>query len=115
MSKRGDLSLFFEGNLVTYFRRIDLFNEFIFCDIINALGEETMDRLEEIKHRLAEVVHKENLDTSLKFKELGLDSLDIVELLLQLEEEYGIHFDDVDMNNIVTVQDLLDSISKQLN
>ena len=47
--------------------------------------------------------------------DLGLDSLDIVELLLQLEEEYGIHFDDVDMTNITTVQDLLDAIEAQLN
>ena len=73
-----------------------------------------MDKLEEIKKRLAEVVHQDKLDMNAKFKDLGLDSLDIVELLLQLEEEYGIHFDDVDMTNIVTVQDLLDSIAKQL-
>lgn len=73
-----------------------------------------MDKIEEIKHKLAEVVHTDKLDTNLKFKELGLDSLDIVELLLQLEEEYGVHFDDVDMTNIDTVQDLLDNIAKQL-
>ena len=73
-----------------------------------------MTKIEEIKTKLAGVLKVKELDTSLNFKELGLDSLDIVELLLQLEEEYGIHFDDVDMSNIVTVQDLLDSIEKQL-
>lgn len=73
-----------------------------------------MDKLEEIKSKLAVAIHQDKLDTSAKFKELGLDSLNIVELLLQLEEEYGIHFDDVDMTNIVTVQDLLDNIAKQL-
>ena len=73
-----------------------------------------MSKIEEIKSKLAAVLKVEELDTSANFKELGLDSLDIVELLLQLEEEYGIHFDDVDMTNIVTVQDLLDSIEKQL-
>lgn len=74
-----------------------------------------MSKIEEIKSKLATVLKVEELDTSANFKELGLDSLDIVELLLQLEEEYGIHFDDVDMTNIVTVQDLLDSIEKQLH
>ena len=73
-----------------------------------------MSKIEEIKSKLAAVLKVSELDTSANFKELGLDSLDIVELLLQLEEEYGIHFDDVDMTNIVTVQDLLDSIEKQL-
>lgn len=74
-----------------------------------------MSKIDEIKARLAEALHKDEIDTSANFKELGLDSLDIVELLLQLEEEYGIHFDDVDMTNITTVQDLLDAIEAQLN
>ena len=73
-----------------------------------------MNKLEEIKARLAEVAHKDSVDGSLKLRELGIDSLDIVELLLQLEEDYDVHFDDVDMATLVTVQDLLDEISKQL-
>lgn len=73
-----------------------------------------MNKIEEIKAKLAEVAHKDSVDGSLKLRELGIDSLDIVELLLQLEEDYGVHFDDVDMSTLVTVQDLLDEISKQL-
>lgn len=73
-----------------------------------------MEKIEEIRARLAEVAHKDSVDGSLKLRELGIDSLDIVELLLQLEEDYGVHFDDVDMSTLVTVQDLLDEISKQL-
>jgi len=73
-----------------------------------------MNKLEEIKARLAEAAHKESIDESMKLNELGLDSLDVVELLLKLEEEYDIHFDDVDMSNLVTVKDLLDAISSQL-
>ncbi len=74
-----------------------------------------MAKIDEIKVKLAEVVHQEKLDENANFKELGLDSLDVVELLLQLEEEYGITFDDVDMSGIVTVKDLLNAIEKQLN
>jgi len=73
-----------------------------------------MNKIDEIKSRLAEVAHKDSIDGSLKLRELGIDSLDIVELLLQLEEDYDVHFDDVDMSALVTVQDLLDAISKQL-
>ena len=40
-----------------------------------------MDKLEEIKGRLAEAAHKESVDGSMKLRELGIDSLDIVELL----------------------------------
>ena len=50
----------------------------------------------------------------MKLSELGLDSLDVVELLLQLEEQYDIHFDDIDMSNFKTVGDLLASIEQKL-
>ena len=73
-----------------------------------------MAKIDDIKVKLAEVVHQDPLDENANFKELGLDSLDVVELLLQLEEEYGITFDDVDMSGIVTVKDLLNAIEKQL-
>lgn len=73
-----------------------------------------MDKLTDIKKRLAEAAHKDSVSEEMKLNELGLDSLDVVELLLKLEEEYGVHFDDVDMSNLVTVKDLLDSISSQL-
>lgn len=73
-----------------------------------------MDKINEIKQRLAEVAHKDSVEESMKLNELGLDSLDVVELLLKLEEEYDVHFDDVDMSNLSTVGDLLQAISSQL-
>ncbi len=77
-----------------------------------ALRGKIMVTSEQIIKKLAEAAHKDTIDPSLNFKELGLDSLDVVELLLQLEEEYDIHFDDVDMSGIVTVQDLVNVIEK---
>ena len=73
-----------------------------------------MEKLEEIKTKLAHAAHKEKINDDDKIRELGLDSLDVVELLLQLEEEYDVHFDDVNMSKLVTVKDLLDEINKQL-
>lgn len=73
-----------------------------------------MDKLAEIRERFAKAAHKDKIEDSMKLRELGIDSLDIVELLLQLEEDYGVHFDDMDMSTLVTVKDLLDVIAKQL-
>lgn len=73
-----------------------------------------MDKIAEIRSKLAAAAKKDSLSDDDKLRELGLDSLDIVEMLLQLEEEYDIHFDDVDMSKLVTVKDLLDAIKSQL-
>ncbi len=45
-------------------------------------------------------------------KDLGADSLDVVELLMQLEEEFGITLPDSEMENLKTVQDIVDMMEK---
>ncbi len=42
--------------------------------------------------------------------DLGADSLDVVELVMALEEEYGIEVTDEDAENIRTVQDIVSYI-----
>lgn len=44
--------------------------------------------------------------------DLGADSLDQVELLMGLEDEYGIVIPDEDAEKIVTVQDIVDELEK---
>ncbi len=44
--------------------------------------------------------------------DLGADSLDVVELLSQLEEEYGIIIPDDDAENLVTVADVAKAIEQ---
>ena len=73
-----------------------------------------MSHREEIKTRLAELSHRESVDESVAIRDLGLDSLDVVETLLELEEKYGVAFDDIDMSKLVTVKDLLDAIESKL-
>ena len=46
-------------------------------------------------------------------KELGADSLDVVELVMAFEEEFEIEIDDDVAGDMVTVQDALDYITKQ--
>ncbi len=47
--------------------------------------------------------------------DLGADSLDIVELLMALEDEFGIEIPDEDLVKIVTIQDVVDYIKQKVN
>ena len=73
-----------------------------------------MNQIEEIKKQLAVIAKVDAITDEMKLSELGLDSLDVVELLLQLEEQYDIHFDDIDMSNFKTVGYLLAIIEQKL-
>ena len=45
-------------------------------------------------------------------KDLGADSLDVVELLMALEDEYGITLPEGDIEKVKTVQDIVDMMEK---
>ena len=45
-------------------------------------------------------------------KDLGADSLDVVELLISLEDNYGVSIPEDDVVNVKTVQDIVDMIEK---
>ena len=68
---------------------------------------------ERVKKIIAEQlgVEGEEVTPEAKFVEdLGADSLDIVELVMALEEEFGIEIPDEDAEKIVTVKDAFDYI-----
>ena len=46
--------------------------------------------------------------------DLGADSLDIVELIMALEEEFDLEIPDEDAENIKTVQDVMNYINENL-
>lgn len=45
-------------------------------------------------------------------EDLGADSLDVVELVMAFEEEFGIEIPDDDVTKLRTIQDAIDYISK---
>ena len=64
--------------------------------------------------KIAEIV-KEQLNTDLEITEatsfkddLGADSLDIFELVMALEEEFGVEIPSEDLENVTTVGDVVD-------
>lgn len=71
--------------------------------------------LEKIQEMLAEAlnisVDKVSADAKI-VEDLGADSLDVVELLSRLEDEFGITIPDEDVENLVTVGDVAAELEK---
>ena len=72
-----------------------------------------MDYFDKIKDRLSSKLKAKELMKESSFKELGIDSLDLVDLVFELEEEIGVEFQDEELLKISTVQDLLDLIDSK--
>jgi len=45
--------------------------------------------------------------------DLGADSLDIVELLMEMEEVFGVEIEDEELEKIVTIKDVIDFLKQK--
>jgi acyl carrier protein len=76
---------------------------------------DTLKRLQEIVgEQLSIEPNKVNTDADF-VKELGADSLDVIELVMAIEYEFDIDIEDRYASKIATVQDALDYIEEKLN
>ncbi len=67
--------------------------------------------LEKMREMIAEQlnVDAESVTADSKFKDdLGADSLDLFELVMALEEEYGVEIPSEDLESMVTVNDVME-------
>ena len=67
--------------------------------------------LEKMKEMIAEQlgVDAASIEAESKFKEdLDADSLDLFELVMALEDEYSVEIPSEDLQNLLTVQDVMD-------
>lgn len=58
-------------------------------------------------------VPAEDVKPDATFEALGLDSLDIVELTLALEDRTGVKLGDEDLEQVRTVQDAIDKVEER--
>jgi acyl carrier protein len=58
---------------------------------------------------VSEVTDEKNLTD-----DLGADSLDMVDLIMAFEDEFGIKVDDSDLSKIKTVKDVIDLLSQRV-
>lgn len=52
--------------------------------------------------------------TDILVDDLGADSLDIVEIIMAVEEEFNIEISEKDAIQVVTVQELIDCVKKRI-
>ena len=94
--------------------------EDVFTPCKRLLGDLLMASSEEIAERIKSII-VEQLGVSMEevtreasfIEDLGADSLDIVELIMALEEEYDIEIPDEDAEKIQTVQDVISYVESR--
>lgn len=73
---------------------------------------------EKIQKIIAEVLNykPEEIKPETKFvDDLGADSLDLLQIVLEIEQTFEISISDDELENIVTVADAVEEINKSLN
>ena len=76
------------------------------------------EHLDKVKEIIVDKLGVEDGKITLEAKfidDLGADSLDTVELIMQFEEEFGIEIPDEDAEGLLSVGEAVDYISQKLN
>lgn len=66
--------------------------------------------IKKVETIMAKKLKVDSIDASKELRELGLDSLDIVELLLELEDTFGVQFTSEELKKLKKVEDLYAAI-----
>ena len=71
--------------------------------------------LDKIKKIISEQLNvpEDKINTETTLEDLGVDSLDTLEMLMTFEDEYGIAISNEEAQQLKTVQDILDCIERK--
>ena len=72
-----------------------------------------MDYLASFIELLAERSNSNNITGETELRSLGIDSLDLVEIVMEAEEEFGVAFSNDELNNFTTVNDVVNAIKSK--
>ena len=73
-----------------------------------------MNLVNEVLANFQKIAKNKEVTLESNVKEWGLDSLDIVDLLMDMEEKYNIEFENEEMTELVTVNDVVKAIESKL-
>ena len=76
--------------------------------------QEIIDRVKKIICEQLDVSEEDVVPTASFVDDLGADSLDQVELIMAMEEEFNVSISDDEAEKIVTVQDAMDYVKKAM-
>lgn len=79
------------------------------------MAEDTFPRVKKIIVEQLGVEEDEVILTASFVEDLNADSLDLVELIMSFEEEFGMEISDEEAQKIVSVQDAVDYIAEHLD
>jgi len=79
---------------------------------VNRVAAYSEDRVKEIIAKELEVEVKQLTPDAKFIEDLGADSLDIVELVMALEEEFGMDIPDEDADKLKTVGDAMEYLKQ---
>lgn len=72
------------------------------------------DAIKKVESVLEKKLKLPAINPNKELRELGLDSLDVVELLLGLEDEFGIEFTSDELKDLKKVSDLYNAIRAKI-
>ena len=73
-----------------------------------------MDAKKVVSEILAKRVDISKLKEEDSLRDIGLDSLDLVEVMLEIEDALGVEFDSEEIANLSTLQSVLDLINTKI-
>lgn len=74
-----------------------------------------MNKKEELEHLIKERLGVDQIDRDATIATAGLDSLDVVELLLDLEDRFGVTFTSEETKDLKTFGELFDLILTKIS
>lgn len=77
-------------------------------------AQDTTSVEEKVKQIVCKVLHKQDYDASSTFADLEADSLDIVQILVAIEEEYNIEIMDDDLQEITNMESFVGYIKGKI-
>ena len=72
-----------------------------------------MSSIDVVREILAKRVDVSKLDENNALQDLGLDSLDLVEITLEIEDKFHIEFTSNEIANLKTVKDVVELITRK--